>query len=134
MTFHGWLHIELNEVEEEDGEQHHQRSDVAISLINGRIAEVSDTISRFSVERGGNGMIVLIAHGLRNHRNEDAVGLFRWAAAEYPESFGLLHIWDDEHSEYHNEFRVFRCARGHCSEMPDPHLSPCVPTIEVPSA
>lgn len=132
MTFHGWLQIELAEIESASGTDDLQREEDAIAAVRKRIDAALDTISLFDVRRGGNGLIVLTAHGVRNHRNEQAIDLFRWCAAEFPESFGLLHVWDDEHSEHGNSFRVYRCARGECAEMDDPHLSPCIPTIEAP--
>ncbi len=107
-----------------------QIEDDAIAAIRKRIDSVSDSISIFEIKRGGNGMIVLTVHGIRNHRNEQVIDLLRWSSAEFPASFGLLHVWDDEHPEYDNCFRVYRYAHGVCSEMDDPHLSPCLPTIE----
>ena len=132
MTFHGWLQIEVEvEVEVEvDGADYHLLQEEAISRVQSEVDLIDDTISIFDVRRRGNGMVVLGAHGVRNHRNEVAVELFRRIAKEFPHSFGLLHLWDDEHSEFDNCFRVYRYAHGDCLEMDDPHLSPCIPTIE----
>jgi hypothetical protein len=132
MTFHGWLQIEVEEIEAASGSDDLQRQEEAIAAIRKRIESVEDPFSLFDIRRGGNGMIVLTAHGIRNHRTENAIDLFRWSSAEFPASFGLLHVWDDEHPIYNNCFRVYRCAQGDCSELDDPHLSPCIPTIELP--
>jgi len=132
MTFHGWLQIELREIEAASRADNLQREEDAIVAVRKRIDSILDMISYFDVRRSGNGLIVLTAHGVRNHRNEQVIDLFRWSVAEFPESFGLLYIWDSEHPEHDNCFRVYRCARGNCVERDDPHLSPCIPTIEAP--
>lgn len=132
MIFHGWLQIRIAEIDGASGADELQREKAGIAAIRERIALAEDSFSLYRIERGGNGMIVLSAHGVRNHRNELAIDLFRWVQSEFPESFGLLHVWDDENPEHDNCFRVYRCARGACTEMDDPHLSPCIPTIEPP--
>jgi hypothetical protein len=75
-------------------------------------------------------------HGLRNHRYEQVVDLFRWIAAELPDSDGLLYVHDDEDcgrdSDFSNEFRVWRMARGRFDESADTHSSPYFPTVELP--
>jgi hypothetical protein len=79
---------------------------------------------------------VLFAHGLRNHRYEPVIDLFRWVAEELPHSYGLLYVRDDEdhgrEANYDNEFRVWRLARGRFEELADPFLSPCNPIAEAP--
>jgi hypothetical protein len=101
--------------------------------IRRRSKVAADEIALIDIRRGGNGLIVLTANGIRNHRREGVIELFQWVAAIYPQSFGLLHVWDDEHRIYDNCFRVYRFAHGNCTEMDDPHLSPCIPTIELPN-
>ncbi|MGW4396475.1 Imm7 family immunity protein [Amycolatopsis nivea] len=46
-----------------------------------------------------------------------------------PGSYGLLHIWDDQHPEHDNAFQVYRMARGQLTEQKDEHLSPIAPTV-----
>jgi hypothetical protein len=53
-------------------------------------------------------------------------------ARELPDSYGLLYVRDDDHTEFDNEFRVWRMARGDFSERADPFLSPVIPTVERP--
>lgn len=59
-------------------------------------------------------------------------------ASDLPDSYGLLYVHDDEDnkrgSDYSNEFRVWRLARGACEETTDPFLSPYFPTVEVPES
>jgi hypothetical protein len=77
-------------------------------------------------------LVVLYAHGLRNHRYEPVIELFGWVAGELPDSYGLLYIQDDEAEGHHDDFRVWRLARGSFEELPDPFLSPYIPTVEPP--
>lgn len=128
ITFHGWLQIDTEEIDTSSREALRQREDRCNTIIE-RIADVADPFSTVALEDGGNGMSVLIAHGIRNNESEHIIELFKWAADTHPESFGLLHVWNSEHD---NHFTVFRFAHGKCIEMTDPHLSPCIPTIEKP--
>ena len=70
--------------------------------------QAEDNFSLFDVRQTGNELIVLYAHGLRNHRFRPVIELFRWVAAELPESYGLLYAHDDEAEGQDNEFRVWR--------------------------
>ena len=75
---------------------------------------------------------MLLAHGLRNHRYEPVIGLFRWVAQNLPDSYGLLYLHDDEKENAGNEFRVWKLALGTMAEENDPFLSPYIPTVERP--
>ncbi len=82
-------------------------------------------------------MIVLFTHGLRNHRFDPVIDIFRWIAENLPDSYGLLYVHDDEdhrvsEPESDNCFRAWRLARGRLSEKDDPFLSPYIPTVEKP--
>ncbi len=68
--------------------------------------------------------------GCRNHRQEWVLDLFCFIAQRSRGSYGLLYIWDDEHPEYDNQFRVWRMAKGQVDTLKDAFLSPCIPTIE----
>ena len=79
-----------------------------------------------------NGGYKLWLTGHPNHRQNWVFEFFEFIAPRAPGSYGLLYVWDDEHPEYDNEFRVWRMLRGRVEEISDPFLSPCVPTIEDP--
>jgi len=69
------------------------------------------------------------------HRIPSIERLFAIIAKESPESYGLLYVRGDEEAgggDFENCYRVWRVARGDFSQMKDPFLSPCVPTIEMP--
>lgn len=132
FEFHGWAVVRVEERDEESIRQIGGREDQAIKRVRAAVNEIHDEFSCFEVRRTGNGQIMLVAHGLRNHRYEPVLELFRWLAGELPESYGLLYVHDDEHPVYGNEFRVGRLARGKFTEHDDSLLSPYVPTVEKP--
>ncbi|MBP2475095.1 hypothetical protein JOF53_003967 [Crossiella equi] len=80
--------------------------------------------------RGHNGIPFAHMWGQPNHRLPDAIDFFAGLGRLAPGSYGLLHVWDDEHPEHRNEFRVHRMVRGQVTEHPEPLLSPCLPVLE----
>ncbi len=136
FEFHGWATIRVDDQDDPDMDIIHRREEEAIRRLCKAMQKANDEFSLFDLRRTGNEMIVLFAHGLRNHRYEPVIDLFRWVATELPYSYGLLYVQDDEeHSrggDYENEFRVWRLARGQFEEMTDPFLSPYIPTVEPP--
>jgi N12 class adenine-specific DNA methylase len=133
FEFHGWACIRVEEHDLEKVSETRLREDHAIERIRSKLDEVSDDFSSlFEVRRTSNGLIVLLAHGLRNHRYEPAIELFEWVARDLPDSYGLLYVNDDERVGFDNEFRAWRLALGEVSEHADPFLSPYVPTVERP--
>jgi Immunity protein 7 len=133
FEFHGWATIRVAEPERPDFKPIGRGTEVeAIKRVRAAINDAHDEFSLFEVRQTSNNMIVLLAHGLRNHQFEPVVGLFRWVAAELPDSYGLLYIHNDESEVHGNEFRVWRLARGNLEELNDPFLSPYIPTVELP--
>ena len=45
-------------------------------------------------------------------------------------SYGLLYMHNDEDSRRHNDFVVYRLARGRVTIFRDELLSPLIPTVE----
>ena len=133
FEFHGWANIRIPEVNDSDVRPIGRGPEVeAIKRVRATINEVHDEFSLFEVKQTGNGQIVLMAHGLRNHKFAPVIELFRWVALELPASYGLLYIHDDEAAGQDNEFRVWRLALGQFEELADPFLSPYFPTVELP--
>ena len=109
-------------------------------LLKHRLASLRDQLVRVDDGFGSiaelcttsNELNVVYVHGLRNHRIESPSQLFAWLAEHVPDAYGLLYLRDDESSTAHTQncFRVIKLARGQLSELPDPFLSPCIPTIE----
>jgi hypothetical protein len=133
FEFHGWATIRVPEVDDADVKPIGRGPEVeAIKRVRAAINDVHDEFSLFEVKQTGNGQMVLIAHGLRNHKFAPVIELFQWVAAELPDSYGLLYVHDDEAAGQDNEFRVWRVARGKLEELADPFLSPYIPTVEPP--
>jgi hypothetical protein len=136
FEFHGWATIRVNDRDDADISVIHDREEQAIARLREAMQKADDGFSLFDVRRTSNGLIVLLAHGLRNHRYEVVIDLFRWLADNLPDSYGLLYVHEDEDHDrdanHENEFRVWRLARGELSELGDPFLSPCIPTLEPP--
>jgi hypothetical protein len=125
--FHGWVNI----VAAEPGEGSWQEDQAAIAALMERLREAREQVGGwFEVRETSNGQIVVVAHGLRNHRRGGALELFRWIGERYPWSYGLLFVLDDEDPARGNEFVVYRLARGVLTEHADALLSPAAPTIE----
>jgi hypothetical protein len=133
FEFHGWAVIRVPDPDDAPTHVIGGREDQAIKRVRAAVNEAHDEFSVFEVRRASNGLVVLYAHGLRNHRYDPAIELFRWVAAELPDSYGLLYIHDDESEAHGNEFRVWRLARGRFEEFTDQFLSPYIPTVEPPS-
>gem|GEM_PF-583804 len=132
FEFHGWATIRVPEPDI-DPARRRELEAVAVVRLREAIARADDQFSLFDVRQTGNELIVLYAHGLRNHRFRPVIELFRWVATELPDSYGLLYAHDDEAEGQENEFRVWRLARGAFEERTDPFLSPYTPTVEPPS-
>lgn len=132
FEFHGWATIRIPEADTDVKLVGRGPRVEAIKRVRAAINEIHDEFSLFEVRQTGNDLCVLYAHGLRNHRFEPVVNLFRWVAAELPDSYGLLYVHDDEVAEHANEFWVWRMALGRLEERADPFLSPYISTVELP--
>lgn len=134
FEFHGWATIRVDERDDPDMDVVRGREEAAIARLRATMREADDEFSLFDLRRTSNELIVLSAHGLRNHQYEPVIELFRWVAAELPFSYGLLYVNDDEDTrrggDHANEFRVWRLARGEFGEFADSFLSPYIPTVE----
>ncbi|WZO95939.1 Imm7 family immunity protein [Isosphaeraceae bacterium EP7] len=136
FEFHGWATIRISDRESEFESIGRGPMVDAIKRVRAALNEAHDEFSAFDLRSAGNGLVVLSVHGLRNHRYKPVIELFRWVATELPDSYGLLYVHDDEDggrgSDYTNEFRVWRMARGKLEEHADTLLSPYFPTVELP--
>src|SRR5262245_59686948 len=125
FEFHGWAVIDVDN----DNADWLHRLDQALRFVRRTIKKVEHGLYTFDIAEGGNGLNVHVLHGLRNHRNGDAINLYKRVAAEVPLAYGMLYVHDWESNTLDNEFQVFRMARGQVQEFADPFLSPRVPTI-----
>jgi hypothetical protein len=138
FEFHGWATIRVDDRDDPDISVVRAREDAAIARLREAMRQADDEFSHFDLQRASNELILMLAHGLRNHRYEPVIDLFRWLAAELPLAYGLLYVHDDEDAgrgaDHSNEFRVWRVARGEFRECADAFLSPYIPTVEPPWA
>jgi hypothetical protein len=136
FEFHGWVVIRAHDRDDPDPDVLLDREEAVVERVRTAIGDVDDKFSLFDLRRTGNGLIVLFAHGLRNHRFEPVIELFRRITVEVPDAYGVLYVHDDEDprssNSFRNEFRVWRMARGTIEERDDPFLSPYIPTVEPP--
>jgi len=130
FEFHGWVTLRIDDSDNADTGVLRAREQSALEHLDAAIREHGDDISLFESRSTSNNLLVLVTHGLRNHAYAGVVHLYRWIAENLPNSYGILYVYDDEHPEYSNEFRVFKLALGNLSEQPDPLLSPYFPTVE----
>jgi hypothetical protein len=130
FEFHGWISVQVDDRDDADPSVLREREAAAETLIRQLIADHTDEFSLMELRRSGNGLMTLIAHGLRNHRRQEVISLFEAVANALPESYGLLYYHDDEHKAEANAFRVLRFVRGSTSIHDDSLLSPVIPTIE----
>ena len=130
FEFHGWLRVVANDPDDADPPVLREREAAAQKTVQQLVADYRDDFSLMELRLSGNGLMILIAHGLRNHRQEEAITLFESVAGAYPESYGLFFYHDDEHPAESNEFKVLRFVRGSVTLHDDFLLSPVISTIE----
>jgi hypothetical protein len=128
FEFHGWAVLRWSDDDLPETEQ--QRA-----AIRDAVEAARSECSIAEMSTPGNDLTVVYVHGRRNHRDSAIQRLFEVIAQQAPQSYGLLYVWDQEdpRPQFQNAFRVWRLTRGQLTEMLDPLLSPCIPTIEVPN-
>jgi hypothetical protein len=95
FEFHGWVTVR-DAAAQDDGEL---VADATIDEIRGllrNVAEVAEFTGGVADLRQVNAGWQLHIHGLRNHRKNEIVEVFRDVARAAPGSYGLLHLHDDE--------------------------------------
>jgi hypothetical protein len=120
FEFHGWITVRVAEDEAETTAETSVREDRAIERVRAEVSVADDHLSFFDVRRAGNGLIVLMAHGSRNHRYRPVIESFERVGRLLPDSYGLLYVHDDGRKGGGNEFRVWRLALGKLTEHADP--------------
>ena len=134
--FNGWIVLRYHTYEIDS-----ERQDYGVSKFKHYIKDI-DTENVTVFRR--NGLDSFMISGMHNHKQDYVVEIFEWVAEHLPGSYGLLYIWDDEdcygsYSRYQytdetidntNKFLVWKLAKGKLTQVDDPFLSPCIPTIE----
>lgn len=126
FQFHGWAVVSHHTHDTDSALQ-----DECWSAVEEHVRNLDSELVRTVRHNGCDSLVIT---GQHNHRSEYVVDLFRWLAEHAPGSYGLLYVRDDEDTyrigNHSNEFRVWKLCRGTLSELADPFLSPCIPTIE----
>jgi hypothetical protein len=132
--FHGWVSIVADNSDDAGSIVRQGRQSDLVAALEDRIQPLLESPSVFlRIIRDLNGADHLLVSGLRNHRDDRVLNLFRWIAEHQASSYGLLHIRDDEDADgYDNAFVVHALARGRLTSRIEPNLSPCIPTLEAP--
>jgi Immunity protein 7 len=80
-----------------------------------------------------NGKAVLSIAGAANHKGSgwsDIFDLLNYISKSADRSYGVIYLRDDEDPVRFNSYQVFVVKKGSIVCAVDPHLTPCVPTIE----
>ncbi|MDQ1036699.1 hypothetical protein QFZ75_003115 [Streptomyces sp. V3I8] len=131
FEYHGWITVrETASADDGDGETRLRRIVDDLRLLIARMD------SPYLLDlRWMNGEPFIHLGGCSNHRSSpDVAQLFEHVAVVAPGSYGLLHVLDDEDPDHENEVRVLRLVRGAVTQHTEALLSPCIPTVEDPSA
>ncbi|MFI2297517.1 Imm7 family immunity protein [Actinacidiphila glaucinigra] len=129
FEYHGWISVRES-AGADDNDFNNDRLREIVEGIQSRIREID---SPYLLDlRWMNGEPFLHLGGFPNHRDEDVVRLFAEVGERAPDSYGLLHIRDDEDLVHGNEVVVHRLIRGTVTEHTEPFLFPCVPALEDP--
>ena len=88
FEFHGWATIRCSGDDAEFQTIGRGQKVDAVKRVRSAINEAHDEFSAFEVHTVGNGLVVLSVHGLRNHRYEPVIDLFKRVATELPDSYG----------------------------------------------
>ena len=126
FEFHGWAAVRYHTHDTDSA-----RQDECWSAVEKHVRSLNAELVCTGRHNGCDSVFIA---GQHNHRTDYVIDLFRWLAERAPGSYGLLYVRDDEDTsrggDYSNEFRVWKLRRGVLSELTDPFLSPCIPTIE----
>lgn len=126
FEYHGWIAVHDSAGDDDEAALH-----AIVERIRRRLDELDSPY--LADLRWMNGVPYLHLAGHPNHRarhGDQIVALFAEIGRLAPGSYGLMYTSDGEDPRQHNEFRVFRMARGRVSEHADPFLSPRAPTLE----
>jgi hypothetical protein len=129
FEFHGWISVWTRDPNGGSYDDLPAKMEDCLRTIRSRLADERYEGSWFEIRETVNEQIVLVMHGLRNHRRGEVFDLFKWVGERYPFSYGLLFTTDDEDMERENEFTTYRLAHGKVAEVRDSLLSPIIPTV-----
>ncbi|GAA1595595.1 Imm7 family immunity protein [Kribbella karoonensis] len=130
FEYHGWATLRDTQ---DDWDRSGPADDLSQSTYDAVAAAIADVRNDLQVAdlRVVNGSAHLWLAGLRNHRQEPVIEVFRRIARLAPWSYGLLHVYDDEaQGEDANRWVIWVLKRGSVTPEADSWLSPHVGVVE----
>lgn len=125
VELHGWLSIRET-YEDED-----LLSPKEINEITRKVKDiVSDSGLELKYANGSPFINTLLCSNHRTSEVDEIIEAYKNISKTATGSYGIIHLHDDEDSEYYNEFQIYVFKRGECINKIDKDFSPCIPTIE----
>ncbi len=127
FEYHGWVTVR----DSLDGD-----CEAADCLTHATHNAVVDVLGRvrndlqFADIRVVNGSCHVLLSGLRNHRQDAVIDVYREVATAAPWSYGVLYIQDDESGDDANRWVTWVMKRGAITPHPDRFLSPHIGEVE----
>ncbi|WP_211748064.1 Imm7 family immunity protein [Paenibacillus sp. Marseille-Q4541] len=125
--YHGWAVI----LESTGDEERNEREEIIIETAKKYIEDLQPNVDVLDI-KAINGQYHLWMTGLWNREPSskfNPVGIMENIGMIAPGSYGMLYVFNDEHSKHSNEFIVYVLARGSVKEKKDPFLSPLIPVV-----
>jgi Immunity protein 7 len=97
FEFHGWATIHANDSDDPSVDESDARDRALTMVIREEIRKV-DAPNRSFHLHGMNGTMHLIFCGDHNHRDDSVIDFFKRLSEIAPDSYGKLHVRDDEDS------------------------------------
>lgn len=129
FEYHGWARIQ-DSLELFDGAAD-SLSHQAFETVQSAVALIQEDGLQTADLRVANGSAHLWLAGLRNHRQDPVVDVYRRVAEAAPWSYGTLHVLDDEApGDAGNRWTVWVMKRGTVTPHADLFLSPHIGEVE----
>lgn len=125
FEFHGWINIQCVEDDEKQTDLTILRQDNLCNEIRDKINQIEWSNGIFKIFRGVNGEDHLVIDGCANHHQQNVIDLFYWIANKNSDSYGILHVIDDEKISMDIKYGVktWRLIKDEVVENTDPILS-----------
>ena len=125
FEFHGWVNISCTEDDLETLDATDLRQTQLCDEIQEKISKLEWCNGIFRIFRGVNGQDHLIMTGCANHHQQDVIDLLHWIADKKSDSYGVLHVMDNDRmlTEENYGVRTWRLIKDSLIEFTDPILS-----------
>src|SRR4051794_29411827 len=124
FEFHGWVTVQ--DTTAWDDEPADDPSPATLDRVRALLEDAQDGFGAFDLRVSNASWHVWLA-GLRNHRQQRVIDLFKTIAEIAPGSYGLLHVQDDEHPYEGDDWICWTMVRGRVEANVEARLSPAIP-------